>query len=137
MALYTVSTGQTIQAQDVDQLVNVLQQPGSSQEKGKYMLEGNAYVSGAYFSLYMPSLSRNTSPVSVSIDTADNAPTALLNAPSTDHLTANGFHIFSNTTGISSNQFCAGNYTIQYALFLLLTPLAILATLLGHMSHLL
>jgi len=114
MPLNTVTTGNTILAADINQVVNVLQRAAGQTEVGKYMLEGNAYASGAYISSYMPSLSRGATPVSVMIDTADNAPTALLNAPSTDHLTANGFHVFANTSGISLNQFCAGNYTIQY-----------------------
>jgi len=114
MPLNTVTTGNTILAADINQVVNVLQRASGQTEVGKYMLEGNFYVSGAFVSVYIPSLSRGATPVSLVIDTADNAPSANLNAPSTDHLTASGFHVFSTSTAISANQFCAGNYTIQY-----------------------
>lgn len=102
--------GNTLLAADLYQLC----QPSGGQEKGKYFLEGNFYVSGAYCTCFIPSLSRGSTPISLSIDTADNAPTSHLNAPSNDHLTASGFHIYSTSTAISANEYCGGNYTISY-----------------------
>jgi hypothetical protein len=116
MALSTVITGGQINAGDVNQLVNVLQQPGGGQEKGKYFLAGAIYGNGALVTLYMPSLSRNSAPVSVTIDEADQLHTAGINAaPITGQLTAGGFQIYTlSTTGPTQNARAGGNYTIQY-----------------------
>ena len=114
MALYTVTFGQVSSPTDLNQVVNVLQQPSGGQEKGKYWLAGGSYAVNAVISTYMPSLSRNTVPVSVSADTADFSPTSC-NAPTTDHLSANGFHVWTNSTAITTNNLnVAGNWTIQY-----------------------
>lgn len=109
MALPAVA-GATIYASDLYQLC----QPSGGQEKGKYWLEGSGYVSGADITMFMPSQSRNATPVSVTIDTADQAPSSHLNAPSTASLTSGGFHISASVTAVTPNEFCGGNYTIQY-----------------------
>lgn len=114
MALNTVTTGNTVLASDINQLVNVLQRSSGQTETGKYYVNWGAYASGAQTSIYMQSLSRNATPVSVSIDTADQAPANQANSPSTFNLTANGFRIFDNSTGISTNCIAGGNFTIQY-----------------------
>lgn len=114
MALSTVITGGQINAGDINQLVNVLQQPSSGQEKGKYWLQGGAYATGANVSQYIPSISRGAAPVSVTIDTADQIPTAAAGTPTTDNLTANGFHVLFVSTGPNIASRCGGNYTIQY-----------------------
>jgi hypothetical protein len=115
MALYTVSTGNTIQAQDVNQVVNVLQRASGQQEIGKYFLAGPTYANGALVSQYMSSISRNTTPVSVSIDTADQAPAGgMSTTPNTGNLTANGFQVWTLTTTTNLNSRAAGNMTIQY-----------------------
>jgi hypothetical protein len=114
LSLYTVVTGQVANAADLNQLVNVLQQPSGGQEKGKYALGGNwAGTGSGFFSTYVPSLSRNTSPVSVAIDTADQAPIGGAVAPGTDRLSSSGFHVYSSMTN-GNNGSMAGNYTIQY-----------------------
>lgn len=109
MALPAVA-GNSIYASDLYQLC----QPSGGQEKGKYWLEGNSYASGADITYYLSSQSRNATPVSVSIDTADRVPTTNLNAPAAANLTASGFHISASTTATSLNEFCGGNYTIQF-----------------------
>ena len=113
MPLSTVVNGATISHLDLDQAINVLQQPSGGQEKGKYHLAGNSYVSGGFISLYEESLSRNSVPVSVSIDTADTAPTNI-NAPAALKLTANGFQVHATSTGIVTSANAAGNHTLQY-----------------------
>ena len=109
MALPAVA-GNTIFASDLYQLC----QPSGGQEKGKYWLAGSSHASSDEFSEYMVSLSRNATPVSVSIDTADGGPTNV-GSPTTTNLTANGFrvHCFSNTSSIVGI-IAGGNYTINY-----------------------
>lgn len=116
MALYTVSGGNVIQSADIDQLVNVLQQPSGGQEKGKYFMAGPVYANGAVVAEYVGSLSRGATPISVTIDEADLAHTGGMNAtPTTAQLTASGFQVFSvTTTGPNVNARAGGNYTIQY-----------------------
>ncbi len=114
MPLNTVTTGNTILAADINQLVQVLQRAAGQTETGKYHLGGSSYTNGALVSMYMPSLSRTTAPVSASIDTSDTAPSGLQAAPSTGHLTANGFQVFAFGSGTTSNCNAGGNYTIQY-----------------------
>jgi len=69
---------------------------------------------GGVVGFFARSLSSNSTPVSVSTDTADVAPTNL-STPATLHLTAGGFLINANS-GSSAAVSCsaAGNYTIQY-----------------------
>jgi hypothetical protein len=92
----------------------VFEQPSGGTETGKYWLQGGAYTTGANVSQYMQSLSRTTVPVSVSIDTADQAPTAAAATPTTDNLTANGFHILFVSTGANVASRTGGNWTLQY-----------------------
>jgi len=113
MSLYYVSLGQVSNPQDLNQALDVLQEQLGGQEKGKYQLNGNSYVNGGIISQYIPSLSRGTTPVSVVIDTADFPPSAC-NSPTTDNLSASGFHVKATTTLATANANVGGNYTIQY-----------------------
>ena len=109
-----VAFGQISSPNDLNQLVDILQRKASQQEAGKYALGGNwAGTGSGFFSTYVPSLSRNATPASVSIDTADQAPTGGAVAPGTDRLSSSGFHVFTSTTN-SNNASLAGNYTINY-----------------------
>lgn len=116
MALTIVVTGATINASDLNQTINVLQQPSGGQEKGKYFMAGPVYANGAVVAEYVGSLSRGATPLSVTIDEADQAHTGGLNAtPTTAQLTASGFQVFSlSTTGPNVNARAGGGYTIQY-----------------------
>lgn len=114
MALNTVTTGNTILAADINQLVNVLQRASGQTQTGKYWLAGSGYATNANFANYLPSLSRITTPVSVTIDEADQAHSNC-NAAVTGALTANGFYVDTSAAGgaqLALN--VAGNYTIQY-----------------------
>ncbi len=116
MSLVTVTTGNTILASDINQLVNVLQRSATQQEQGKYFLAGPITNNTDVVSCYIPSLSRNATPVSVAIDEVDQAHTGGMTAtPSTAQLTASGFQVFSlSTTGPNHNARAGGGYTIQY-----------------------
>jgi hypothetical protein len=113
MPLNTVTTGNTILASDLNQVINVLQRAAGQTETGKYFLDSASYAIGAHVSQYMSSLSRGATPVSVVIDTADVG-VVNCNAPTTSNLTANGFHVGVTSTAINVTAGCAGNTTIQY-----------------------
>lgn len=112
MALNTVTTGNTILAADINQLVNVLQKPSGSTEAGKYFIAGFGTTAGQNSSYYYSSLSRNATPVSVTIDQADQGAVNCV-APATGHLTASGVQIYTASSG-SGNIAVGGNVTIQY-----------------------
>lgn len=116
MSLTTVVSGNVIQAGDINQLVNVLKQPSGGTETGKYFMAGPVYANGAVVAEYVGSLSRGSVPVSVAVDTADQAPTGgMSGSVSTAQLSASGFQVFSlTTTGPNVNARCGGNYTISY-----------------------
>lgn len=109
-----VANGQTIQANDIDQAILALQQSSGGQDAGHYYLAGAGYTSGAMDMTYVPSKSRGTTPVSVSIDTSDNSGSGYLAAPATNFLKSYGFQIYANTNGAQSNAQVGGKYTIQY-----------------------
>lgn len=111
---FTNGSAPGISASFLNNIENVFEQPSGGTETGKYFLLGGAYTTGANVSQYMQSLSRTTVPVSVSIDTADQAPTAGANSPTTDNLSANGFHVLFTATGANVASRCGGNFTLQY-----------------------
>ena len=111
---YLVATGQYINASDINQLVQILYRPSGQQETGKYFLTQSASGSSQSFGEYVNSLSRGSTPGgSVSIDTADQTPSNCA-SPTADHLTANGFRVYSTSTGVANTVVVAGNYTISY-----------------------
>jgi hypothetical protein len=114
MSLVTVSTGQTIAASHVNQLVNVLQVPSGGTETGGYFLTFAAYVNNAVGGTWINSESRGVSPVSVSVNTSVQSPNNT-GSPSTDHLTVNGFHVYAfANNGVQTSCNVGGVYTIQY-----------------------
>lgn len=113
MSLNTVTTGNTILAADVNQLVYVLQRQTGQTEAGQYKFAGSSYASGCWLGTYIPSLSRNTTPVSASLDTSIGLSTGL-NTPSVSSLGASGFLVFSTSSTTNTTLLAGGNYTIQY-----------------------
>ena len=113
-SLYTVSNGADIFTTDSNQIIKVLQQISGGQEKGGYVLGGNGYTSSTNIGMYVGSLSRNATPVSVSIDTTDQAPPGSMGAPFTANLAMGGFQVGANYTAANTSNTCAGKYTIQY-----------------------
>lgn len=109
MALPAIN-GNTIVAADLYQLCR----PSGGAEGGKYFVSGWSNASGDLLQAYIPSQSRNATPVSVSIDTVDQSATNV-NAPSTGHLTASGFQVYTTSTSAqASNLQVGGGYTISY-----------------------
>ncbi len=113
MSLTTVSTGNTILANDVNQLVYVLQRGSGQSESGQYYLGFNPGGSGALGSLYLPTLSRGSIPVSVTIDTSLQAPSNC-NSPGASNLSSSGFQITTTGTTGANNAHCAGQWTVNY-----------------------
>lgn len=113
MPLNTVTTGNTVLASDVNQLVYVLQRQSGQNEIGDYYLTLGAYATSAFIGYFVSSLSRTSVPTGVVIDTSLQA-ASNFNAPATDHLTANGFHVYASSTGININCNVGGQYTISY-----------------------
>ena len=113
MALTLVNAGDTFFAGTLNALINILQEPAGAQEKGKYVIEGNIYSTSAFMSCPTTTLSRNSTPVSLSIDTADVSPTNV-NSPSTGHLTQGGGQIYASCTTVTTIGQVAGNTTWQY-----------------------
>ncbi len=136
MTLNVVTTGNTVLAADINQLVNVLQQQSGSTEVGKYYLAGWGGTTGDKIMCCITSLSRNSTPVSVTIDTAIVSPTNVT-SPITTHLTSCGFAIETTTTGATVNGGCGGNYTLQYALLALSMSATLILALLGYVPHIL
>jgi hypothetical protein len=114
MSLTLVVAGNQINAADLNQTINVLQQPSGGHENAKYWIAGWANASGDLVSQYYPSISRGSTPASITTDEADNAH-ANCNAISSDHLTQYGVHIYTTSTGAIANG-CnvAGNLTYNY-----------------------
>lgn len=112
MSLNTVTTGNTVLAADINQLVNVLQAPSGATETGKYFAQGGTNASGWVVAVWVQSQSRTSVPVSVTFDTS----TALvgLSGASTSQLGSTGFLVGAGGTGVSNTARMGGNYTIQY-----------------------
>jgi hypothetical protein len=113
MSLVTVANDNTAQANDINQIINVLQQPSGGQETGKYRIEGWGSANLDAIAVHVFSLSRVSTPVSVSIDTADQSPTGM-STPGASHQNSSGFHISCGATGATTDAFAGGNFTIQY-----------------------
>jgi hypothetical protein len=102
-----------ISAAFLNAIENVLEQPSGGTETGKYNLQSWGNAANDTIGSYTGSISRTAVPISVVIDTADQAATAV-NAPATAFLTANGFLASTTTTGAATVARVAGNYTLNY-----------------------
>jgi hypothetical protein len=97
----------------LNSLIYVLQRQSGQAEQGNYYLTEAAYATSAFYGYFVSSLSRVSVPVSVTIDTSITAPSNF-SAPATDHLTANGFHVYASATGITPACNVAGLYTMAF-----------------------
>lgn len=113
MSLYTVVTGNTIAAQDINQVINVLQEPSGSSEVGQYWLAGSSYAANALISQWIQSQSRTSTPVSVSIDESIQAPSNC-GTPSVSNLKSSGFQLYAFGSGVFTSANVAGVYTIKF-----------------------
>ena len=113
MSLYVVTSGSVINSSDINQLVNVLSRPSGAVETVKYFLTFGASTSGVFGSVYIRTLSQGATPVSVSVDAADQAATNC-GSLGTANLTAYGFQITAQSTTTSGNCRAGGNFSVQY-----------------------
>lgn len=103
-----------VQAADINAILSALQHLAGQTEVGHYLLAGSSYVTNGLISDYRASISRGATPVSVAINTADQAQNGYTANPSTNHLTANGFQVYGFSNGVQANCFVGGAYTITY-----------------------
>ena len=113
MALYTVSTGGTINAADINQLVNSLQRSSGQSEVGHYFLFGSGYATNATVSASISTLSKGATPVSSSFDTSIFASTGI-GAITIAHLDSYGFQIYAQASSAGTGIGAAGAFTINY-----------------------
>ena len=106
--------GNTVLATDITQLTDMLQRQSTQTETGKYYLESGLYATNAFTSTYIRTSSQGSTPISVTIDEADQAHTGSINAPTTAQLTSFGFQIKANASGASTDGRVGGNYTVHY-----------------------
>lgn len=135
MALSLISNGTLSDASNINQVIYILQRQATQQETGKYFLQGQGYTSLANFGNYIPSLSRTSTPSGVTIDTADQSPTAGTNSPGAQNLTANGFLVFFTTGGAVSSARAGGNTTIQFTLLFAFISILTLLSVMGGTVH--
>ncbi len=113
MSLYVVTFDQTAQPEDLNQVVNVLQEPAGATEQGEYWLNAGGNASDQV-SQWMASRSQNTSPVSASVNTSLHAPTTNIATPVAANQSSYGVQIATHLTATSTNETVAGIWTIQY-----------------------
>src|SRR5690242_19726294 len=102
MAYYTVVQGGTFNAADLDQIINALQQPSGGQERGTYYLQGGSFQGGWAVASFIATLSRNSTPVSITLDATITTFNA--SAPFSNYSSSNGFQAqFSAATGSGLN----------------------------------
>ncbi len=112
-ALYTVRNGMTIQVNDLNQVINVLQRAAGGIEIGTYFLEMSCYTSGCLVSDYRSTMSTGTTPVSITIDTSTQSPVAM-GSPNVSKLSWAGFQVWGTSTAANGNARCGGRWIVQY-----------------------
>lgn len=113
----TFINGAPILASDYNNLINPLKPPSGATEKGKYALAGSSYIANGNLNTLVVANGRQSTYVSISVDTADQAASGLSAATPTASAAAGlayGFQVYDFTTGITTSASCAGNWTIQF-----------------------
>jgi hypothetical protein len=117
MALTTVSTGNTINASDLNQIINVLQRLTTQSETGAYYLGYSSWQTGALGSLWIPSLSRNATPSSSSVDSSLQAASNIVTSPPSLAVavtTSSGLQIVVASTTNTNNAHIAGVWVLNF-----------------------
>lgn len=114
MSLTTVNAGDTFYPSVLNQLIDVLKREAGQQETGHYLIAGNSYTAtGLYLSCYSITRSRNATPVSASVDTADQS-MVNLGSPSVGHITQGGAQVYAAASAANGNDYGGGNITFQF-----------------------
>lgn len=111
MALYQVSSGQTINANDINQLVNTLMAPSGAQEIGFFAITFNASNSGYIGANWIKTTSQGSTPVSI---TLSNVSSAGCGTVQTSSSSAYGFQASAASSFAGGNLHFNANYTVQY-----------------------
>src|SRR5579863_10222873 len=114
---YTVSTGQTINAADINQFANALEVPAGNTEIGSYVLAGLTTNNGDVVSTWVVTLNHANAPSTCALGTPTLGPHSLQSGSyTTNHLAANGFQLyaFADGTAPSPNAYVGGTYTATY-----------------------
>lgn len=112
MALTLVTSGNTIFASDLNQIIAVLQRSGTS-ETGQYIIKGNAPAINNELSTYIHTTSQGVTPSSVSIDTSVLT-TLGVGAPAVQNISASGFLVHVLSSGAGTDCHVGGVYTANY-----------------------
>jgi hypothetical protein len=115
MSLYTVSSGQVINANDINQLVNVLQVPSGGSEVWQYFLAGLSYVTNDVISNWITTRNHGTAPSSVTLDHTIQTSVGF-NSFQAGNIQGNGFQAYGGADGTAPYYDCrvAGNYTAAF-----------------------
>lgn len=114
-SLYMVSAGQTAEPLDINQVVEVLQEPAGATESGGYFCAGVISATGQVLSIYLQTLSRVSTPVSCTPTLTSSGPGVGTATPTVGHLGSNGFQLFkTDTTAPQGNGYYGGQYTVQF-----------------------
>jgi len=112
---YTVASGATINAADVNQFSNALHVPVASTETGAYFMAGISNNLGDTLSIWVVTLNHQNAPSTVTIDTSILSPTGLqATFPKTAHFQANGFQVYAGMNATQSDCGAGGIYTASY-----------------------
>jgi hypothetical protein len=102
-----------ISAAFLNNVENVFKQSSGGTETGTYWFSQGTYTTSAQVGVYIPTLSRGTAVVSVTIDTSILVATGL-NPPSVLFSGPQGFFVGANGTGTSLTARVGGLWTVQY-----------------------
>ena len=98
----------------LDSVSNVHQQPSGGTESGKYRLTFNASAANYFGSVYLRTHSQTSTPVSVTVNSADDAPTNMSSGPTAINLSSSGVQIIGQSSGGFGNIHCGGNWTVTW-----------------------
>jgi hypothetical protein len=108
-----VSTGGNVLAANIDQFCDILNRQSTQTEIGYHYENGWANASTDNWGYGISTLSRDATPSTVTVGVTLQAASGC-NAPATNTLNAAGFHVFTSSTGASTNFFVGGLYTSTY-----------------------
>ena len=112
MSLSTVTSGNTVYAQDLNQLIQSLQPSPGGSESGNFYVQGNAYTSSSLFlSDCVGTKARGVTPVSISITAGTPSN---VNAPLTGHLKDGSVQIYAKATSQNVDCKVSGSFIINY-----------------------
>jgi hypothetical protein len=115
MSLYTVSSGQVINANDINQLVNALQVPSGGSEVWQYFLAGLSNAQTDVISNWITTRNHGTAPSSVTLDHSILSPIGY-SSYAAGNLQGSGFQAFGYADSSAPNHNChvGGNYTAAF-----------------------